>query len=752
MSRIEQISEIRFLLDGNRLGEALEKLENYLVVVPDAKVSDLLTSLKTDFELMRTYWLKGIDDPKRGVLYDSLISKLTIAVDNLRCRLYIDSEPYLRGIHHSSVESLGDCNPATLRKSMESFVSDMAMLDLEPVTVRAQKSQQLYRVHFHLMSSIFEYIITAGIWTVNDADEYEQILLSPTIEPDDQLVILCAMMLSCIVYSDVNKLRVMVSAYLKTDNEKVRQYALVNWVMALRYMDKQARSYHVVTEQTLRLIEEGGEKLEQELVEVQQQIYYCANAEADTRKINNEIMPDLMSGNKFTIGEDDLDKLNSQSVDDILNSQHAESNMERVEESFRKMREMQSQGSDIYFGGFSQMKRLPFFNTAINWFLPYSDHHPVIEALLNGKEGMRDILNTLFSNTAFCDSDKYSMALVFSNVYDRIPAQMRDLLKNGEATFGPAVVSMEDKKSPAFIRRNYLQNIYRFFRLFSERNCFDNPFVSETTADHGYVFLGQRCFKELPMGKIYSELASFFYKQHAYKEAWDVLSTVAEESKDFKYYLLSGHVATRLYNYDPELYNPVPFYKKALEIKPTSVQGKIGLAYCLHEKLEYSAAADILKQLIAEDPDKLNFKLRLADCLTHLNEYTKAQALLFEIIYKEPDSDEAKRLMALCMLHNDKLEQADKLYSELLSGYSERDKNIHKYDIFYAGITAWMRKDYEHAIPLLHEYIVLIEHKFTPNLIRPHFDVMIDKYCSDLMLRYDITATDVQLMWDSIFL
>ena len=49
-----------------------------------------------------------------------------------------------------------------------------------------------------------------------------------------------------------------------------------------------------------------------------------------------------------------------------------------MEESFQKMAEMQKQGTDIYFGGFSQMKRFPFFNELSNWFVPFYSHHPAV--------------------------------------------------------------------------------------------------------------------------------------------------------------------------------------------------------------------------------------------------------------------------------------------------------------------------------------------------------------------------------------
>lgn len=35
------------------------------------------------------------------------------------------------------------------------------------------------------------------------------------------------------------------------------------------------------------------------------------------------------------------------------------------------MMDMREKGVDIYFSGFSQMKRFPFFSSLVNWFVPF---------------------------------------------------------------------------------------------------------------------------------------------------------------------------------------------------------------------------------------------------------------------------------------------------------------------------------------------------------------------------------------------
>ncbi len=68
---------------------------------------------------------------------------------------------------------------------MESFVSDVAMLELEPEHLREEKSKNLYRQHQQQMNTLFNFIVTSNLWTDNVGQAIENILLSPTIDSND---------------------------------------------------------------------------------------------------------------------------------------------------------------------------------------------------------------------------------------------------------------------------------------------------------------------------------------------------------------------------------------------------------------------------------------------------------------------------------------------------------------------------------------------------------------------------------------
>jgi hypothetical protein len=106
---------------------------------------------------------------------------------------------------------------------------------------------------------------------------------------------------------------------------------------------------------------------------------------------------------------------------------------------------------------------------------------------------------------------KYSFALGFSNVFNNLPGNIRDMLLNGEATMEIAGGDDIDHNEPSLIRRMYLQDLYRFFRLSDRRKTFVDPFDSS----HDYLFIDGEAYQE-KMGHEARNVQKFLLKQERY--------------------------------------------------------------------------------------------------------------------------------------------------------------------------------------------------------------------------------------------
>ena len=86
-----------------------------------------------------------------------------------------------------------------------------------------------------------------------------------------------------------------------------------------------------------------------ELVELQMQMFYCMNADADNEKLQKDIIPSLMKGSNISISRAGIVEKEEDEVDEMLNPGAADQAMEEMERNFNQMMNMQKAGSDIYF-------------------------------------------------------------------------------------------------------------------------------------------------------------------------------------------------------------------------------------------------------------------------------------------------------------------------------------------------------------------------------------------------------------------
>ena len=145
----------------------------------------------------------------------------------------------------------------------------------------------------------------------------------------------------------------------------------------------------------------GDPDTARQLLELQMQMFFCMNAERDNDEIARDIIPNLMKNKGFEITRHGIVEKEDDPMQDILDPDAADKSMEEMERSFERMAEMQRSGSDVYFGGFRQMKRFPFFYTLCNWFYPFHIDHPGISQTKE-KMGDSQFLEMLMKNGPFC--------------------------------------------------------------------------------------------------------------------------------------------------------------------------------------------------------------------------------------------------------------------------------------------------------------------------------------------------------------
>ncbi|MBR3473298.1 MAG: tetratricopeptide repeat protein [Prevotella sp.] len=715
-----------------RLTDAIRQVRQFMTEHPYIQNSDELERIESDYQLMLDYMQRGFSDPARADIYASLLSRLSRYVRNLNIDYLVKKSPFF--IETAKRVPAQRLSHERIRETLESFVADVAMLSLEADDQRREKSATLYSEHHDFMSSLFCSIVVSRQWTEADALFYQETLLSPTIDVVDVQMLVSAIMLSAMNNADPLKLATLLHVYRHTDAEQVRQRALVGWVFCLS-------SRHGTPALTASIREIcQDEQTVRQLLDMQKQMIFCMKADADYEHISRDIMPTLIKNNNFNITRQGIiTEKEDDPMEDILDPGAADRRMEEMEESIQKMMSMQKAGSDIYFGGFSQMKRFAFFYQLANWFTPFYAEHPGLSAV-NAKLKNRRFMNNLLESGPFCDSDKYSFALAMSSIIDRLPENMRSLLDNSEA-LGP-IAPPEEQQTPAYIRRMYLQDLYRFFRLYPQRNNLRNPF----DAEHA-VFAASPVFTSTLLTKHYASLCMFFRKQknmmafgeliHQYYDNDDVNCKLLRAT----YFLESNQPSMAR----PEL-------ERLLELDPEHERGLLLLARTCFMEEDYEEAADLYGKLHKRLPQNKNYALNYCLALCKNGDYQSAVTLLYQLDYEHPNQPDIMRIQAWALMGTKKLEQAERVYSRLLDNASSRpapDSSpagtqpspvTQQPDYLNAAYCQWFKGDIAKAVVYLKEYVkdedVNLDEDFANDL--------------DMLSLYQISDTDLILMRDLV--
>ena len=713
----ETLNKALETIDLHQLADAIRLVRQFLSDNPFLRYGTArLDEIDEDYHRMLDYMRQGFADSHRDDIYNRLLNKMSSLVHDLDVvykrqndTFYIDAYKRVPG---------GQWGHEQIKEALEAFTSNVAMLSLEPDDMRQKRSRELYSNHQTYRNALFGYLVTDLQWTHDDASFYEHLLLSPTIDSVDARLMVSAIMLSAMNNYDFLKFSVLLHVYQRSADEYVKQRALVGWLFAMeRVRINRGEQSELIREAC------GSPQTVTDIVDMQKQIILCMNADRDNERIHNEIFPTLMKNSNLNITRQGvITEKDDDSMEDILDPGAADRRMEEMEASINEMISMQKSGADIYFGGFSQMKRYPFFYTLCNWFMPFYLEHPELVPVATKLGGSR-LMSNMLRYSPFCDSDKYSFTLTSANLIDRLPKQLLSLLDNEEA-LGP-VVPENESQDGAYIRRMYLQDLYRFFRLYPLKGDIVSPFSEER-----FVFTAAPVFTGTPLDRHYAELCSFFRKQKN-EDAFSQLIHQYHDDNDVNCLLLRG-----IYYLDCQhSYMALMPLQRLVELEPMHERGLFLLARASFMEGQYEEAEEYYERLCKMKPQNKAYVLNYCLTLCKNDCYEDALGLLYKLDYENPDQPDVERVLAWVLMGLQRLDQAEKIYEKLLSS-----PQILPSDNLNAGYCYWLMGNVQRAIECFKQYTKSGDVSLMD-------DFMND---GDLFERNHVSLTDMMLMRDMV--
>lgn len=704
----------RKLFQENALGEVLGLLRQQ----PDfSLVEDRLEKVRSDYELMCDFLLRNYPDQQRAQLFDRLKRLAYGIIQDLRLNRWV-GQPNMR--HLRPTLQAHSLDPDDLRLQLEAFVQEATLLSLDAPDIRQAKKQNLYERHQHLLERNFVLIALSPQWSASTAKSMTNLLLSPTIDSNDALLFVSAIMLGANAIADPQKVLTMLHIYGSAQDVRLRQRALVGWMFALRHFP--LKEFPEISQCIDDLLSDPQAQVD--VREMITQVVLCLNTDADNRKLQEDIMPNLINNSHFEITKLGIKEKEDNEMEDILHPEADEEAAQHMEDSLRKMIDMRNKGADIYFGGFSHMKRFSFFYTLCNWFMPFSLDHPQLNGI---SEEMKSagILRKLVDEGPFCESDKYSFALGLSRVFTNLPPEVQNLIKSGE---GVEIMPPDmDMNSDLYVRRMYLQDLYRFYRLSPDKDSFGNPF--ETS--YLILLINQPCFVN-NMEKECRKLRRFLFKNHLAHQVWTLLK-VYLNPKNLEDLLMMGSCCL----VENNVQQAESYLCQAYDMAPDNERVLKSYAKACFSNHNYERAAQIYGELMAQNPQATSAALNYAIVLINLGNIDEGVKELYKLNYEHPDDTNVMRALAWGDLALQQTDNAQKIYQKLLDASAPSST-----DVLNAGFCAWMTGDRERGVQLMVKFMQMEKTTDRERLLA-HIDE--DR---KLFLIYNIDAIEINLMVD----
>ncbi|WP_314827027.1 tetratricopeptide repeat protein [Segatella baroniae] len=640
-----------------RVGVA--QIRDFQAVYKSVADLSVVEEAESDYRMMADYYRKGLADASRERIFRDIQKKLLQAYGDMamdyQCRYNAVMAAVTARLAGKRVE-VGQA-----RRRLEEFVSDLAMLSLEPEDHTQEKSERLHAAHFDTLRNVFNHLFTSRMWTESDKQNWTALVLSPTIDLNDGLVMTSAIMLGCMMQFDLRKFRSLTEIYSYASDERLRQRALVGWLLA---MSKQADVYPEQLPIVRRLLDD--ERCRSEVGEAQMQMFYCMDADKDSKEIQRDIMPGLIKNSNLRYSDRGFVEKEDDEMEDILHPDARDKAMEDMERGCQRMMDMQRRGSDIYFGGFAQMKRFSFFYSLVNWFMPFNTAHPDLRPVLHKLHNAK-LLDAMVKGNPFCDSDKYSFVLALSGVIDRMPKNVQEMLELGDLRQDLSLAGDGRQNDPRYIRQTYLQDLYRFFRLFMQREELPrvftaNPLQGEVTqADDAAFFMDHPAFRLPEMDERKTVFMRFLTKRRMTVELQRVVDSMSDKTSTD--YLLAA--ATALMANRDMLPKAAGFLKVLLQHDSRHATALRLLGKVYRELGAYEAAAGVYEKLVELFPDNRAHLFNFCLCLVETSD-ERARQQLFKLVYKYPEDSNVVRLLAWSHLCAGELEKAKTEYAKIL--------------------------------------------------------------------------------------
>lgn len=654
---LTQKSRVIEFLEQKRLRDAFVELKHMSQSAMAWEISDEISRLEDSYKLMLNYATQGVDDPSRSVLYNNIVNDVRLLLDRVaRQRLAVE-EPTLyfntlRCVQLRQNESIASLLDEYYKISDKASIYNMIVSD----ELNSQ-SQDSFEAKERIEQQIFNRIWVTFPFKNIDEETLISLFNSNNVSQHFQELIVSALLMGLIEYYDPRKLKILLVAY-KSNYQEVSVKALVAILLTMYMYSNRINDEKLLNH--IAAIKED-DKWNSDVKTAYIELVRTRDTERISKKMQDELIPEMLK-----LRPDIYKKINDSTA--MIDMSSIEENPEWEEmlqksgitDKIKELSQLQEEGSDVFMSTFSHLKSFPFFSEISNWFMPFSLDHSLVKRTLGSDVS---VIGDIIENAPFlCNSDKYSFLLSLGS----IPQHQRQLMlsqfeqqREAISGAGMSMMSLTQPGQRKNLINKYLQDLYRFFKLYRRKgeffdlfaqqiNLVNIPMLSDDLDDVDTLML----------------VAEFYFRRKYYSEALDVYKSISEKvPPSAQIFQKIGYCYHQLGN----IKSALTYYEQAELLNAESLWTLRRIAACYRSLNNPKMALSYYERIAKEKSDDLNVAMNIGHCYLELGEYNEAIKNYYKVEFLDEKSTRAWRPLAWCLLLSGDYDQSRAYYDRILS-------------------------------------------------------------------------------------
>ena len=644
-------------LDNAEVSEAFETVGKLSHELSRADINDELERLNMSYMFMLKYLEQGVMDPQR----DEILSKILQSLYSLNDQCFIGlMEQTSPEVFYARRRELAG---VSLISIIEEYRKELQQLSLVKSLPNEESDNHAILAHLRqaeeLETKLFNRVWSSLPLSAEDANSLKLCINGDILPVHTRCLLVAALFLGLMKFYDESKLLIMLEAYSLSDEPLVQLRALTCAMLAMLAHKKRIITSKAI-QSRLSTMQDMSE-FKQDVWSIQVQLARSRNTENVKERVRNDLIPNIMK-----MRPDIIDKLKDKDSQ-VIDLSDIEANPEwqdwldqsGITRRIEEFNAMQIEGSDVFIATFAHLKTFPFFKTLSNWFLPfYAAHSSVVENLGASKMALAEVVQHA---PYLCNSDKYSFCLSLGALPESQRTMMSAQLEEQNAALNEAKQAElpDERKQRVSIVNAFVQDLYRFFKLFSRRREFiavmDNPGIDMTDCLQLTHVTRDAHVLEL--------LGTLYFKNAFYEDAIKCFSRLEEidDATDDHIYQKIGFA----YQNAGKTEQALNYYKRYELLHEEDAWNMRHIAACYRALGEFDKALDYYRRVEALTPDNVSLALTIGHVLLEQNRTNEALQQYFKADLMDNSKHRAWRPIAWCSFLLNDYERAIDYYDRI---------------------------------------------------------------------------------------